>query len=721
MRTILALVALSASVFGQSYPSSIFTPLVAKDNVSTTLSSPMSALDTVAVVTSSTGWSANMLGYICDSSNSKNTCTGTFEVMRVTLVTGNVLTVSRTSPIAHAKNVTFSNNPVSAYNTSLTGEVLAIETALGPNLSNVPRASTVNPVTYNFATQSPAGTLSPGSNTITMVPVPLGVNGTDVGHRLYVSTTGTPEACIINGGSGIAGQASGQISINCANSHSAGWTIQSATYGASEACVANNPCYIEYPGGTFDWYGTFFPAANTGVHGGGQATTTLRWNNLNSKMFDIERDNFQLSGVRLLQVGTATAGSIGVYTAGAGSAVASAAADNGFLQDVRTVGFYNGLYLAGGGGVFNLNDVTSTNSVNDGIVVRQQQGFWSAVNSIFSGGNGITNAPSATTGGYSPFMTGIQTFGNGGWGVQSTIWLQISGTPSFFNNDRSGEIYVSLPSSAEVGWISDSYIQYAGVAVAGGLPWSTNTSAPGILVDTDSGPVSISNDHFFSTEGNCVSLKATFINVIDNRMVACGAGAQSGNIYGVLADSTHGYQIISGNYINAANRIDGIKNVIRNNVITVSSASPAIYLSSGTSIIFEGNLIEQVGAGTAYTIDAGVSLMDANNVVTVGSVTYNGQRADTSRQLNPFSPHSVGAAVASGATITPTGEFFHVTGTSAIATINPPFGFNGPYMCAIPDAIFTTNTAGNVGLASTAVVGRLLCWMYDGSKWWPSY
>lgn len=81
----------------------------------------------------------------------------------------------------------------------------------------------------------------------------------------------------------------------------------------------------------------------------------------------------------------------------------------------------------------------------------------------------------------------------------------------------------------------------------------------------------------------------------------------------------------------------------------------------------------------------------------------------------------VGANVASAATIAPTGQVFHVTGTTAVATIHLPFtGFKGTIVL-IPDAAFTTTTAGNIGIASTAVVGKALHMTFDGTKWYPSY
>jgi hypothetical protein len=82
-----------------------------------------------------------------------------------------------------------------------------------------------------------------------------------------------------------------------------------------------------------------------------------------------------------------------------------------------------------------------------------------------------------------------------------------------------------------------------------------------------------------------------------------------------------------------------------------------------------------------------------------------------------------GANVASATTITPTGAIFHVTGTTAVVTINIPYtGFNGT-ITIIPDGIFTWTTAGNIALAGTAVVSKALTMTYDSTtaKWYPSY
>lgn len=83
-------------------------------------------------------------------------------------------------------------------------------------------------------------------------------------------------------------------------------------------------------------------------------------------------------------------------------------------------------------------------------------------------------------------------------------------------------------------------------------------------------------------------------------------------------------------------------------------------------------------------------------------------------------------AVASAAgLVTPTGPLFHITGVLAITGFNVPLGFSafGGSFCVVPDAIFTWTAANNIGLAGTAVVGKQLCFVYDGNsaKFYPSY
>lgn len=80
---------------------------------------------------------------------------------------------------------------------------------------------------------------------------------------------------------------------------------------------------------------------------------------------------------------------------------------------------------------------------------------------------------------------------------------------------------------------------------------------------------------------------------------------------------------------------------------------------------------------------------------------------------------SLFSSITSATTINPFGGLFHISGTAAIDTMNPPF--TAGCLQIIPDGAWTTTTAGNFALATTAVVGKLLTACYDGTKWYPSY
>jgi len=81
--------------------------------------------------------------------------------------------------------------------------------------------------------------------------------------------------------------------------------------------------------------------------------------------------------------------------------------------------------------------------------------------------------------------------------------------------------------------------------------------------------------------------------------------------------------------------------------------------------------------------------------------------------------------IASATTIAPTTAIVFISGTTAIATITPPapISSGGGSITLIPTGIFTTTTAGNIALASTAVVSKALVMTYDvtTAKWYPSY
>lgn len=81
------------------------------------------------------------------------------------------------------------------------------------------------------------------------------------------------------------------------------------------------------------------------------------------------------------------------------------------------------------------------------------------------------------------------------------------------------------------------------------------------------------------------------------------------------------------------------------------------------------------------------------------------------------------APVASATTIVATGKLFHVTGTTATATITPPSNFVEGEIVIIADGVWTWTAAGNIVVAGTVTTaGSAVRFTYDAAtaKWSPS-
>ena len=88
-------------------------------------------------------------------------------------------------------------------------------------------------------TQSPTADLSTaGAKTVTLTSCPPGVGGSELQYYVYVSTTGTPEAVLVTGGTCAGNGQPGTVQFTTANAHPAGYTVGSASGGLQEALVA---------------------------------------------------------------------------------------------------------------------------------------------------------------------------------------------------------------------------------------------------------------------------------------------------------------------------------------------------------------------------------------------------------------------------------------------------------------------------------------------------
>lgn len=89
------------------------------------------------------------------------------------------------------------------------------------------------------------------------------------------------------------------------------------------------------------------------------------------------------------------------------------------------------------------------------------------------------------------------------------------------------------------------------------------------------------------------------------------------------------------------------------------------------------------------------------------------------------STKQVAPTIASATTIAPTTTVLFVSGVTPVVTITAPtpISLTGGQITIIPTGLFSTTTAGNIALASVAVVGKALIMTYDATttKWYPSY
>jgi hypothetical protein len=145
---------------------------------------------------------------------------------------------------------------------------------------------------YDFEPQQPGGTLTAGSPaTITLAPVPQGVNAADVGHLVRISGgTGTAETVLITGGTAVAGSASGTITFTPANSHSGAWTIASATAGIQEAIVHMQNLgggMVMIPAGTYTCDTITVSAGGVTLVGAGKYATTIAQRKADATLFSV--------------------------------------------------------------------------------------------------------------------------------------------------------------------------------------------------------------------------------------------------------------------------------------------------------------------------------------------------------------------------------------------------------------------------------------------------
>jgi hypothetical protein len=539
---------------------------------------------------------------------------------------------------------------------------------------------------FNFKPQSLSASLSAGVQaTVTLRPCPPGVNGSDAGHYLRISG-GTAESVLITGGTCTSGKQSGTIIFTPANSHS-GASVSSATAGIQEAIVAAAASIgsVIMPAGNYLMYATAAIPGNVTVSGVGPASCLLP----------------QSNGLTMLSVKNATAGKSSVSNLCMdGTALA--------LGGANTI---KGIYVAPGSskvlveslwikniryGVF--QDGSTGNTVD--LTVRDVFAH------EFTGGyfgNQITGEPGNLV--YNTLVDGWHYHADT---ISPPIALEFSGCIScmvhqYVSNDQLTNIGIQLTGHNEGFTMTDSVVTHPSAGIwlkaNAGVTAQWSMIGPGVLVDqattacfkTDSGGL------FTTVQGSmCTNLASGGIgaNIPDTgSYLTYGMRIQNnvfqgmnGTAIGVNAEDYSQQFNITGNFINGGGSSKGI-----------------VLGTNATSWIAEGNVIE-----TPTT-------MVDNSVVT-------GNPKVLGSNIGVGLAYGYGPAVTAASTIAPVYRAFDVVGTTAIVTITVPSPTPaGTSIQILPRNAFTWTGAGNIGLAGTAVIGKIITFLWDGTYWWPSY
>lgn len=715
---LLPLVVCAAVAQTADYPSQVTTDakmMVAANNVATTLSLQQASGDTVAIVANTTGFAPNMLVSICAPATSIFGATGqcaagaAVEIEVVCSVSGsNTLNIGYngscpstngrgfdgTTPAVHQAGAIVAVNMDAWHRNKDRLEIEAIETTLGPNMANVAKSApflmssiyAFSPITSGAGVTVAGGNLVIGNNALTFATVPQGVNGADAGHYLYISGgTGTAEACLITGGSGTSGSINGQIIVNCSNTHSGAWTVQSDSGGIYEAANTISA-------------GTVMVPANTTINVCGANGVVVTKNNLSI-------------------IGSPDWSS--VIQARSGCAINTILQVNGSGTVIRDLSLQGN--LAGGG--MATNNMTSTLQLGTSSAP--------AINTL------VDHVEVADCG---QFGVGYSSFAHDDTVQRS--YIHDCGTSSAASNRQLCNAFAISLISTNIPYnihilnnrIERNYIKDPvngpgeGGAVGGyvdHLDFTGNTVLDNLNVSGGQVPV---NGNYQRIENNRIDRTTTLNNDATDAIEESGQNfVIAGNVMSgyITGEPTHSGTCV---FVEGNTAISGY-GLITGNVC--SSANIGIFFanasSSSASTVVAGNYIKAsdatYGAISVDTLSANLVIgpnMLMGSALQIRDVSTNGASIDATNVLQ-----AIGADVASASTITPTGQSFRITGTTTINTINTPAGWTGfqGRVCAVPTGLWATGTGGNIAIASTAVVGKTLCWTYlqASGKWHPSY
>jgi hypothetical protein len=331
-------------------------------------------------------------------------------------------------------------------------------------------------------------------------------------------------------------------------------------------------------------------------------------------------------------------------------------------------------------------------------------------------GTGVLTALGTNVGTAGAFVTFNGALGTPSSGtvtnLTGTASININGTVGATTANTGAFTTLSASSTFSAGTSTTDTAAFSGVIYRGTLITNDWVSING-------------TDPTTSTTSRGISFRGTFAATAtgtQSGFFMSGVGASSGsaytttNVYGLqLAAYSLGVnQTVTNQY--------GVNIGAQPTATNIYSFFSAAQTNGTNNYAFYGNTASGTGRWNVYANGTAANYFNGN--VLIGTTT---QPATASNIVIAGLKATSAAAptIASATTIAPTKQITFISGTTAIATITAPdpISTGGGQITLIPTGIFTTTTAGNIALASVAVVSKALIMTYDTTtaKWYPSY
>jgi len=229
------------------------------------------------------------------------------------------------------------------------------------------------------------------------------------------------------------------------------------------------------------------------------------------------------------------------------------------------------------------------------------------------------------------------------------------------------------------------------------------------------------------TAGNiaaCTNYPATSLTGLGAGIATFLTTPSSANLATAVTDETGSGSLVFATGPTLTTPDIGVATATSVNGVTITGApTGAVLTIADTKTATINNTLTLAGTdGTTMTFpstSASIARTDAAQSFTGNQTFVNIIRSGL------FATSAAAPTIASATTIAPVTPIVFVSGVTAIATITAPapISAGGGQITIIPTGLWTTTTAGNIALGTTAVVGKTLIMTYDATttKWYPSY